>query len=655
MKEHLLKRFRWVVGTLVAWLGAWLLLGIRAIPNLTRNPHPFVQGAKLKGPLLQGVISWSLGTLLAYTLAGLLLTLLARVALVPLSRGAKVNPGFREGMWTGLGSLLGFHAFLYLQVPTALDALPWLRVWPIGLVLLLMFGSAFMAMSQASRGIQLSHPWLRAFGAVLFVGLPMLVPHDIFRAWMTGSSNLSPTAPRVLLIGVDALRQDTLESIRPDWAAPGGCTPIAAVPATRKAWLSLYGTDPDLGINAVVMPERSEFSHPERMKLLVEAEQRGIRTAFVINDSLTPAFSLQPNRFASAVEPDGGWKYWFTLSYATCWPVYSWFQNYFSFVETTNTWCDSKAYYRDVSREIRRNHFVSAHDCRLHPPVTLNLWELQQFDPWRWVFQSARAYHTYATYDEAFNNKSHVTWRSDAKRHYEIRARNVICVIAPAMETWTRDFPNLSGLLLSDHGEDFAAIVKGKTLLSHHPGMHGYLADADTLRIPLHPFGQTRYSTLTKDHVFSWFDLRDGLLQWLRTQQPLALIGRQEGWVVQFPTIDSRDFTSPGPGTAAGSDSNEDQGIRISEIAKALYMFPNGTWFIDDQDMARFKNRKKSTALVSHGQMITFNPEGNNRYARNVFHGTEVIAGSVVTQEEMDREIAAFKGARPSPLADLTH
>ena len=214
---------------------------------------------------------------------------------------------------------------------------------------------------------------------------------------------------------------------------------------------------------------------------LVAAERKGLRTAFVINDSLTPSFGLQPSLFSDVVEPDGGWKYWFTLGYGTCWPAYSWIQNYFSPVETTNAWSDSEVFWRDLDRTLEGHHWVSSHDCELHVPITLKRAELQTLDPWRWLLHSAKAYHPYTTAAEINQDRSRLNWRADALLHYQIRIHRLIDSLAPHLEAWNLQYPQLSGVVTSDHGEEHVPLVISGKVVSHLNGLHGFLTNDGTL------------------------------------------------------------------------------------------------------------------------------------------------------------------------------
>lgn len=642
-------RLAWLGGVLAVWAATWLLLGLRVVSILRKNPQPFVQGAKLTGPILTGAISWGLTAASAYLAIGILLALIAQVALAPMDRGHRVSPTFRQGFWVGVGSLCWFHALLYFKVPTALRTLPLVQHLPMGFALLLISLTSIFSFYMAINGTGVRNQLLRIMVAMGFLVSITLLPHDVFRRFMSSSPSLGKQERRMLLIGIDGLRRDTLELIQPGWAAPGGCTSITPVPATRKAWLALYGADPEYCINAVVMPERSEIAHPEWLKLLVVAQQKGIRTAFVINDSLTPSFGLQPTLLTEVVEPDGGWKYWFTLGYGTAWPAYSWLQNYISPVETSNAWSDSKSFFRDIGRVLARNQWVSAHDCGLHVPIIPNREELQEMGGWHWLWQSAKSYHAYTTESEVQHDRSRLTPNADPWLHYQARAKRLINDLSPFIQEWTQVYPELSGVLTSDHGESFMPINNANgMLLSHLSGMHGYTTDAQSIFIPLHPFGKTKH-TLTSEQVFSWFDLRDSILEWIINQGPILLKGRKEGWLIQFPTIDPRDFFAS---VSKGQQQEDDQGIKIQEIARSTYLLPSGAWFIDDRIMEQFKTRKRSSAIATYKDLVTFNPDIDGKYRRNVYHGLKLVQTLLVSKEEMDSEIRAFKGMNPDSLPE---
>jgi hypothetical protein len=373
------------------------------------------------------------------------------------------------------------------------------------------------------------------------------------------------------------------------------------------------------------------------------------------------------------LEPDGGWKYWFTLGFGTCWPVYSWGQNYLSPVETTNAWCDTKAYYRDLDRQLQNHDWVSSHNCELHAPITLRFEELRAFTGWRWLAHSARAYKAYSGVDELLRDKgARIGSRADASKHFQIRSRFLLQRLKPFLARWEQRYPNLSGVVTSDHGEDFLSISDEKgRVLSHFSGIHGFNLSPDTIRIPMLPFGQTT-SALHAGEVFSWLDLREAIRTWLAGGHALRFIGTQEGRSIQMPTIRAVHLEKkkreeeararlasthasdaiPGSGnTTASASAPDTAGIHPSEILQGTTFLPNGIWFCDDPSPESMARTPMSGAIIQGQRIITYNPEEGGVYSRKDFVGYQQVGHWPSTRKQMDLDIATFEKTHLLPPA----
>jgi hypothetical protein len=342
---------------------------------------------KLTGMMLGAVTTWAAAALGGHVLLSWLLGW--PLLWIERSRGGGPAPGFRRAVRVGIGTVLLFHACLYLQSPAALGSLPGLQRIPfLATYALLVLGGSWCLWRTPTAGLRGPLQLVLALG--LSAGL-ILLPHDLVRRWLPAEEALPSEEPRLLLLSFDALRKDTLETIRPDWAVPPGAQAICAAPSTRVAWDTYFGADPGPLVRGLLVPTFAEWKSPERLKLVVYAQQRRARSAFLINDSLSPSYELGPHYFHEVIEPGGGWKYWLTLGYGTCWPVYSFLQNHWTPIETTNPWADSACLWRDVDRALARNHWVSVHACDLHAPVRMNLAEFRMLHGWRWLLHTPTA------------------------------------------------------------------------------------------------------------------------------------------------------------------------------------------------------------------------------------------------------------------------
>ena len=587
------------------------------------------------------------------------------ITLVGIGEQDDSHLSFKRGSVIGAATFFWFHGVLYTQVPVALGSIPGVNRIPMALVLLLLLGAGAAFMAWAIWPAAKNFRWLRWAGILTAITLFIHIPHDLFRRMMPGPSNLPATQRRLMIVSIDALRRDTFEQAMPDWKAPNGITPICAFPATRMAWNTLLGASVERMRFGRVMPYQSELQKPDELTLLRIAEVRGVRTAFVIDDSLTPSYSLQPSLFTTVLEPDGGWKYWFTLGYGTSWPAYSWLQNYLSPVETTNPWSNTNAYYRDLGRQLKNHAWVSTHNCELHAPIILRFEELRTLSGWKWLGRSAYSYEPYFTLDEIRQDRGiRVGPRASAQRHFNVRAGFLLTRLKPFLQAWEREYPELSGVVTADHGETFPGIFsENHQSLSTFSGVHGFRLDADAIYVPLHPFGRTTCS-LQPGALFSWLDLRDDIGTWLNRDAPLDLASSQTGRVIQLPSIRTDHLESPAdiaqvrkPSDAASTGpvsriapSPGRGGIHPEEMMSTITFLSNGLWFCDDPSREAMAQTVFSTALASGSRLVLYNPENDGTYIREDWDGYRFIGFSKYVQAQVERDLQTFNTTHQLPL-----
>jgi hypothetical protein len=353
-----------------------------------------------------------------------------------------------------------------------------------------------------------------------------------------------------------------------------------------------------------------------------------------------------PTNFSRVVEPSGGWKHFFTMGLGWTWPVYSWMENYASPVETTNPWSDFSATLEDVGRTLSQTAWLSAHSCHLHAPFYLTLAEIQANDPWTWLIRPARLYKPYedmdmATRDHFRRNDA----RNDPFRQYRIRGGMALRTLAPFLDEWQKRYPNLSGVVTSDHGEQFFIFTDPATKrVGHFTGVHGFTLDPACLRIPLHPVGRVQ-STLDKGDVYSWDDLRDNIAQWILTQAPLRLtVPKGEARIIDFPTIVAEHLLTSGERA-----ESKGAGVSPSELVMKTHLLSMGAWFLEDPEPGA-PDPNLSTAIIRGDCMLTFNPLGSGAHERVMWQGYTLLDQKRVTTKERDAEIATCTGRRIQAL-----
>ncbi|MBP1771697.1 MAG: hypothetical protein H6P99_860 [Holophagaceae bacterium] len=647
MKAGLRARLTWILGILAIWTLGWLALGLRFLLMVGANPHPFLPELSYTGVMLKAVAEWAFHAFLAYAglglLGGLILFLWQRVGI---QDSLDHHLGWKRGLWVGLGSFLWIHGLLYLDVPAALGMIQGLQHIPMGLTLLLLLAGGLLALARGFQA-QWRSAWRLAGGALTLL-LLLHLPHDLFRRMVPQADKVAPTERRLLVLGIDGLRQDVAEAAMPDWKAPGGCQPVVAVPATRLTWNILLGADPEAFQYHRVIPFRSELENPPQPGLLDAARAKGQRTIFLIDDSTTLSFVLSRAPFDRVYEPSGGWKHFFTVGAGSCWPVYSWAENYLTYIETTNPWSDDRSFFREVERSLAQHQWVSAHTCQLHAPFFLRRDEIQELRPWSWLLHAPRSYLPYQTLEQAEKDRyRRQGGRANPVNHYRIRVKRILNDLAPMLRRWEADYPGLSGVVTSDHGEEHTPVVTpDDTLVTFLTGIHGFTLVPDSLKVPLHPFGKTVTHLGPRD-IYSWLDLRDDLGRWIQGTGPLALTRNgPEGWLLSFPTVQAVHTQPKEVRDQGGVDG---AGMKPQDFVRGTYLGFKGYWFMDTPPNLDRHEMELSWALIQPDKTITFNPIGKGRYLKGVYTGYKVETMDEIPTESIQKILDGFSGKRPGP------
>jgi hypothetical protein len=220
----------------------------------------------------------------------------------------------------------------------------------------------------------------------------------------------------------------------------------------------------------------------------------------------------------------------------------------------------------------------------------------------------------------------------------------------------------LCGIVTADHGETFPGIYNERhQVLSTFSGVHGFRLDADSIHVPLHPFGNTTWNFHTGD-LYSWLDLRDNIHAWLNNEGPLNLESSQDGRVIQIPTIRAVHLETPAKqassfGGAVRSEPFGNQtplsqgkaGIHPKDILRAITFLPNGLWFAHDMPEDYRKQQLLSSALIRGNRMVIYNPEEDGTYSREDWDGYHLTGAWKTERAQVEREVLAFEKSHLLP------
>ena len=95
---------------------------------------------------------------------------------------------------------------------------------------------------------------------------------------------------------------------------------------------------------------------------------------------------------------------------------------------------------------------MSSHNCELHSPIVMRLAELQALEPYRWLLEPGDRYNAYGTIEEVDADAgARLDPAVDGLAQYRVRLIRMMRDAAPYLARWAAVYPQLSGVLTSDH------------------------------------------------------------------------------------------------------------------------------------------------------------------------------------------------------------
>lgn len=419
------------------------------------------------------------------------------------------RPSLRNYTAIGFGSYVCLMAWLLLLAPGALVKFPILRSIPffLGIIclLILITASCWLVFSFVQRATPVA-VW--GFCHLLLV----LIPHDAFRALRRiGEPELPRETRRMLVFVVDAARLDSVRDVF-NGTEHKVYRGISHFGSTRKQWRLLLTGNTESVEKSFFLPSKRELADTRADELLTEyAHREGLRTCFIIDDPLTVSQSSLGVVFDDYRSPSSNAiSVW--MAESPLFPVYGWLWNILGSGEGVNYWSDFHAFQRDVFHALRTNHVVFAHTVLLQKPIS-SYGEFNSLFGLSWLAQRPSEY-------QSIGEKADQALGVDARIVYLLKLRRVLDLLSKSLLGDYQSMP-ISGVLTSDHGQEFIATMNGN---KHFAGLHGWDISPDVIWIPMLFFGNARWKGPADGNV-DWLSLRHGIIEWMAGRRSLEVAG----------------------------------------------------------------------------------------------------------------------------------
>lgn len=589
-------------------------------------------GGFTRGPVRKFAAGFSLTLLLPfYMIAGFTLWLetlaLASAALPRFSRDWKPFEGFA----LTLVALAWTHLFLWWQVPTTLWLLPglasvpfWL-LFPLLLALTLGYPVWWLRSRGASwlRGGTLLTSWLLAWS--LLPWAPTVLPR-----LLTPSRGGTDRA-RVLIIGLDGLREDVGQACTSGFHGTAYPDAYTIIPATRLLWHILWGGDPMFFTVGHAPPAISEFTGEQPLPIIQEADRKGWKPRFYIDDGGTIGLTGRPAQFDDVLMPAPGWENFINSNLSANFPLFAVWENWGRAFPTTNPWAPLDGGLKEALRLGRGSRLVMFHSCLAHTPVFLRRFELAKLS--RWWTLTPRALEPWMARQQVTEARArNYDWRRDPFQAYRIRMESILKSWEPIWNQLDQDpqFKDANRVLFSDHGERFYHITPTIRL----GGTHGYNLDPWEARIMLKVAGPGFDGPAKpQSPTISVLSLRDALDQAIQTDGHLSRTTLEAAYPVaplRYHVVSTELFTSEPPDLYRQMD--------LKDLATLTGIAPGGIWFTQYQRSFEERSEDVSVAFATGTRLEVVKPLKGGGAHRFVYEGYEMKSADVISEDDYKAE-----------------
>ena len=538
--------------------------------------------------------------------------------------GSLFRPGFsdtwraREGFLLTLSALLWAHLVLWWQVPTTLWLLPGLRMVPFWLLLplLLAVTLAYPVRWVVVRRLGwLKGPLLLGGWMLVWTILPM-APERLPRLLTPAKGG--EDAARVLIIGLDGLRQDLGTEVTANWPGVSYENAWTVIPATRLLWHILWGGDPLFFTVGHAPPALTEFQGQQPLPIIQEADRLGWKPRFYIDDGGTIGLVGRPANFDDVVMPAPGWENFINSNLSASFPLFAVWENWGRAFPTTNPWAPLDGGLREALRLGRGSKLVMFHSCLAHVPIFLRRNELASIPRW-WNLRPHQM-EPYVVRQQVTAARA-ARWdpRTDPMAAYSLRMQSILRSWEPIWRELGQDpqYRQATRILFSDHGEHFYRA----TVQIHLGGVHGYNLDPWEGRITLKVAGpgfEPAPGAKPSQDTISILSVRDALDQAIQTGQPFSRKTLETSYPVaplRYQTL-SRDLLVDEP-----KDLYREMGL--ADLTTKTGIAPEGIWFTIYEKSAEERSEEVTLAWGRGPDMEVIKPLKAGGAHRITYRGYE--------------------------------
>jgi hypothetical protein len=343
------------------------------------------------------------------------------------------------------------------------------------------------------------------------------------------------------------------------------------------------------------IPSTEDRQTPHSSSFLERRSASGdLQIAFLLDDGFTANSQTLPLGFSElcinreGIAATGG---------PAAIPIACWLQNIFAVVEGTNPFSDVEVFLQDTRKALSRNHVVLAHTCYLGHSLS-SLEDFVGFDGWRWLMRPPIQFTQVGVTEPGTP--------SLARRVATYKTAKLLKMASAILDAVEREEPGCSGLLTSDHGQDYGDTSPGRL-----SSTHGFSASPDCAWIPVIPFGRTIIQADNGHLPYTWDDFRAAIRNALETGEPLRLIRASKPILSAFPYIC--------PPTNMTMQDQKDI-LSMQFLSKSINLDETGGFRFSAQIPIR--NYQKSYAAYQPGNgYATLNPIGDGRYLFEAWDG----------------------------------